>query len=358
LTLPQVLELAIGAALVLLTAFDLLQSVVVPRPAVGRWRLSPNLIVVTWRVWRAFGVRIRDGRAREAFLGSYAPIAVLLTLVAWVLTLILGFGLVLDSQRLQIHPQPGSILTSIYFSALSLITLGFGDYVPVGPMARVIVVLEAATGLGIVAMVISLLFSLYSAFQTREVQVITLDASAGAPPSAVTLLETHAALGMMDGLDDLLAQWRIWCAQVLDSHLAYPILAYFRSSHDNESWLSALGAVLDTAVLMMTTVDGIPIGEAVLLHRVGIHLVEDLAQHFRFERGDRPAVEVAEFEEACSRLGRAGYSVRPAAQAWELFAKKRAEYAEPLNAMARHLAIPPAEWIGDRAYVLHRRRHV
>ena len=105
---------------------------------------------------------------------------------------------------------------------------------------------------------------------------MTLQAAAGAPPSAVALLETYAQLGLVDRLPELFVDWQRWAVEVLDSHVAYPLLGYFRSSHDNLSWISALGTILDAASLVLTTIEGMPRGEAKLFKRVGTHLVEDI----------------------------------------------------------------------------------
>src|SRR5207237_7691798 len=142
--------------------------------------------------------------------------------------------------------------------------------------------------------------------------------------------------------------------EVLESHLAYPILNYFRSSHDNESWLSSLGAVLDAATLTITTLEGVPRGPAWLLYRVANHLVEDLAQVMGFSLDHHAGVERFEFDQARERLSKAGYVLAPAEESWNKFADLRARYAAPRNAMAVYWAIPPAPWIGDRSYMPHR----
>ena len=131
-------------------------------------------------------------------------------------------------------------------------------------------------GLGLFALVITLFFTLYGSFQRREVSVVVLQAGAGAPPSGVTLLETYALGGMLDDLPRVFYDWQAWAAEVLDSHLAYPVLAYFRSSHDEDSWVSSLGAVMDAATLVLTTIDGVPKGWAKLSLAVGNHCFEDL----------------------------------------------------------------------------------
>ena len=349
-------EVGAGLVLVGITLYDLFQSVVVPRPAVGKLRLSGPIVRLLWKAWRAVGLRDPEPASREAFLGSFAPVALICLLALWVASLILGYGLVLHGLRHELQPPPGDFGTAVYFSGVSLLTLGYGDIVPGSGPARVVALVEAANGFGIVALVVSLLFSLYGSFQRREVLVVILDAMAGAPPSAVQLLEKCREQEMRPYLISTFDDWRQWCAEVLESHLAYPILNYFRSSHDNESWLSSLGAVMDAATLVITTVEGVPRGPARLLNRVGNHLVEDLAQIMGFPLNHDVGIERFEFDQVRERLRDAGFTLAPADQAWEDFGRLRSSYAAPLNAMAVYWAIPPAPWVGDRSYMPHRER--
>jgi hypothetical protein len=189
---------------------------------------------------------------------------------------------------------------------------------------------------------------------------VTLDARAGAPPSGTQLLVTCAAFDDdAVELEGIFEEWERWSAEVLESHLAYPLLMFFRSTHDHESWVSAIGAVLDAATLLLTTVEGGPRGQATATRGIGAHLVEDIGRFFRFITGDRPIdagamIERGEYDEARERLRAAGYVLKSDADAaWAEFAKLRADYAGPLNALARYLDVPPAQWIGDRSYVLH-----
>jgi len=252
----------------------------------------------------------------------------------------------------QIRP-PVDFGSAIYVSANSLLTLGFGDVVPVGGLARLVVTFEVGTGLGLFALIITFLFSLFGEFQRREVLVVTLSARAGAPPSGLALLEAYADDEMIDRLPQLFADWEVWSATVLESHLSYPILAFFRSTHDNQSWVSGLGAVLDAATLILTTIEEVPRGPARVMHNVGLHLVEDLGQYFRFDSPTESYVEREEFDEACRELREAGYRIGDVEGAWQAFATMRAQYAGPLNDMARQWLTPPAQWIGDRSMVSH-----
>jgi hypothetical protein len=335
---------ALGLFLLALALWDLFQTVVVPRPSPGWFRIGRYLVRGSWRGLRA--VRNgRRGRTHDRLLGLFAPAATIALLAAWLVTLILGYGLVLYALRDELRPVPTDLGSTVYFAATSVLTLGAGDIVADGMTARVFVTIAAISGLGSVALVVTFLFSLYGSYQRREARVVMLQASAGAPPSAVALLETYAQIGLVDRLPDLFREWQRWTAEVLDSHVAYPLLGYFRSSHDDLSWISALGTVLDTSSLVLTTVEGIPRGDAKLFKRLGTHLVEDIynlgfgaARHAAGPVGVRCRVRSA---------GGSGYVLAPRDTAWPAFEAARATYSARLEAMASYWATPAAQWLGD-----------
>jgi len=330
-----------------LVLWDVFQGVVVPRPTPGRLRIARYVIPPTWRIWRAIVTRTRTGLARDAVLGLYAPGAAVLLLFMWLALVMVGYGLILFGLRGELSPSPANPIEAIYFAGSSVLTIGYGDVVPTGGLARVVVLAAAASGLGLVALVITFLYSLFGSYQRREIAVVRLSARAKSPPSAITLLETYAKLGMVDELPALFREWEDWIAEVLDTHVSYPLLGYFRSSHDNVSWISALGAVLDAAVLLRTTIRGVPQGEAVITTRVGAHLVEDISNNLHLG-GDGSPVDEGQFAEVYERLARAGYELEPLHDAWRAFARVRTSYAGRLAALAEYWATPATEWVGHR----------
>jgi hypothetical protein len=337
-----------GLACLGLVLWDVFQGIVVPRPTPGRLRIARYVVPRTWRLWRAFATRTRTGLARDALLGLFAPGAAILLLLMWLAGLILGYGLLFYALRGQLTPSPGNLIDALYFAGSSVLTIGSSDIVASGGLARLAVLAASATGLGLVALVVTFLFSLFASYQRREILVVTLSARAKSPPSAIALLETHAHLGLKDELPALFRQWEEWTAEVLDTHVAYPLLGYFRSSHDNVSWISALGAVLDAAALVLTTIHGVPRGHAKITKRVGTHLVEDISNNLRLV-GDGSGVDETQFAEVYRRLGKAGYELEPEAEAWRAFARARASYAGRLQALADYWATPATEWVGQRA---------
>jgi hypothetical protein len=358
--MPRMVEAALGIVILAIAFYDVFQSVVLPRPSVGKLRVAPWILRPLWAIWRWLGTRDERIERRENWLGTFGPVGLIALLGFWALSSILGYALILDSIPGEILPPPQDFWTSLYFSAGTLLPLSYGEIIPVGAVARIVIVAESATGVALIALVISLLFSLYGSFQRREELVVTLDALAGAPPAGLQILETVANQRMPDELRATFDSWRQWSAAVLESHLAYPILFYFRSSHDNEAWLNSFGAVMDAATLVLSTVvseDATP-GHARLMFKIGNHLVEDVAWYFRFKNAGVSIVERQEFEDARDRLIKAGYQCRDADIAWSEFSALRSMYASPLNELARRLAILPAKWIGDRSYLPHAQRTV
>ena len=359
MTFFQEFELLLGAALVILVLHDVFQGVVVPRWSSRQLRIAPLFFEGLWPVWKRLAERKAPGDAREDFLGTFAPLTLMLLLVLWVGILVLGIGLVFWSLRYHFSPHLHSFGEALYVAGATILTIGYGDYTPTEVLARVFVLVAGAAGLAIFALVISLLFTLYNAFERREVLSLQLDARAGSPPSGVALLERYWQLGLLDTLPDFFGQWETWSAQVLQSHIAYPMLPFFRSSHDHESWLASLGAVLDSATLLITTIEICencgrkPVGAAQLMFHLGTHTVIDLSHYFgiRFDESDSPpvGVERIEWDAARVRLQKAGFALRPEAPAWEAFQKQRSQYAAGLNELAKFFAAPPAQWVGDRS---------
>ncbi len=347
----RLLTIVAGALLVALSMSDVFQSVVVPR-AVGR-RLRPSFYLsrTTWWIWphMSWWIHPRDGDKREDFLAMYAPFNLILSLALWSLLMLLGFGAMFYGMRESVHPAITSFFEAVYFAGISFFTIGFGDYVGTTGWTRLVSLAAGAAGFSVISMTTAYFFAIFGAFQTREQFVVTIGARAGAPPSGVGLLEVAQLTRTVVGTSLLLRDAQRWAATLMEMHLAYPILAYFRSSHDSESWVGTLGTLLDASTILLSTVTEFD-GEAKIFHTIGRHAVHDLARHFHVDSGERaPGVTREEFNEACDRLEKSGYALRDRAESWERFAVLRGEYATNLNALARFFSTPPLRWIGDRS---------
>jgi len=251
---------------------------------------------------------------------------------------------------------PVNFWGAVYYAGTSTLTLGYGDIAAGSGLARALSLVAAALGLGTFAVVVAFLFSIFGAYQKRESFLVSLRERTGAPPSGVGFLTAHAQLGMLDAIPATFREAEMWIAEIMETHLAYPILIYFRSSHDEQSWIGTLGALLDASSLMLTTLDVEGTGPAKMLNLIGRHLVHDFSQYFEFEGDPDPGIERGEFRAAYEHLRTAGLPLLDETDSWTRFAALRATYAGPLNAFAKYFRIPPAQWIGDRS-ILRRPRH-
>jgi hypothetical protein len=351
------IALVAGIVILLWTLLDVLRTLVMPRAARGRFRLSRILFRPVWQPWRWVGVRRKTIQSRERVLAAAAPVFFFLLLFGWVSFALLAYALILWSPAF-VHGMgrsDGSFGDALYTSGSSLFTLGIGAGAASG-WTRAIVVLAGATGLGLFAVVIAYLPVLYQAFNRREVGVLLLDARAGSPPSGPELLHRMGSAGMASALPELFAEWERWVADVLETHMSYPILVLFRSPHDNTSWVTSLGSVLDAATLMLTSVEGEPDERAKLLYGTAVHAVEDLYYYLRLTEREA-VIQRDEFEDVLDDMKDDGFAIRPLDDAFARFTEKRAKYAPRLDALAVLLAAPPGLWIGDRSYLGARTAH-
>lgn len=343
-----------GIALVAITLNDVFQSAIVPR-AVGR-RFRPSFFAWRWgwQLWPALAWQIYGGddERRENLLAAFAPGMVLVLLAMWTALLVFGFGLVFFGLRAGMTPPVRTLGAAAYFAGTSLTTVGFGDIVGRSAATRFLSIVAGAAGLGLFSIITAYLFALFGSFQTREAFVVMLGARTGTPPSGVDLLAIAGYSQTVGDLDSLLLDAQRWTARIMESHIAYPALAYFRSSHDYQSWIGTLGTLLDAATLLMTTVDGARDGEARIFYNLARHATHDLTSHLAVASdAPSPGIERAEFETACNRLVHAGYALHERSAAWERFSTLRTTYAPQLNALARFFEIPPLQWIGDRSLI-------
>jgi hypothetical protein len=343
-----VLVIAIGIGLIGFILADAFETVVLPRRVPRQFRLGRFYFIATWRPWRAIAHALR-GKRREYFLSIYGPLSVFGLLIVWAAGLVIGFGLI-DTAIAWARPGPNTpqgLWTNLYFSGTTFFTLGTGDIVPHTMFGRIITVLESGTGFGFLAVVIGYLPVIYGAFARREVSIVLLDARAGSPPTAAELLRRHAGARGLDALEQLFHEWERWSADLLESHISYPVVAYFRSQHDNQSWLAALTAILDSTTVVIAGVDGACARQAKLTFAMARHAVVDLTQTFhatpRTPTVDRlPPADLTILRKS---LAEVGLNFRGDAASDAKIAELRGMYEPYLNALAVHLFAPIPPWV-------------
>jgi hypothetical protein len=273
---------ALGVVLILIVLGDAFETIVLPRRVTRPISLARLFYQSTWLAWSGAVRSIFSSKRQETFLSWYGPLSLLLLLILWATCLIIGFGLVHWATGSIIKSQYGTVNfgTYLYLSGTTFFTLGMGDVVPCTTFGRGVVAFEAGMGFGFLALVIGYLPVLNQSFSRREVNISLLDARAGSPPTAAEMLRRHSHEHGMEDLRQLFHEWERWSADLLESHLSYPVLAYFRSHHDNQSWLGALTAILDASALAIVTLEGPCERQAQLTFAITRHAIVDLAQIF------------------------------------------------------------------------------
>ena len=271
-----------GIAVFFIVAWDAFEAIILPRRVTRKIRLARFYYQFTWATWKFYARLIPSKKRRESFLGFYGPISLLFLIAIWACGLIVGFAMMQygAGSAVNVAGMTPSFDTDMYLSGTTFFTLGLGDVVPRSGLSRVLVVVESGFGFGFLAAVIGYLPFIYGAFGARETEIVLLDARAGTPPTAGELLLRHSFPGGHEALRGLYKDWERWSAQLLESHLSYPVLAYFRSQLDNQSWISSLTAILDACALTISGIEDVCSKQAQLTFAIARHAVADLCQVF------------------------------------------------------------------------------
>jgi Ion channel len=335
----------IAAALIVIILTDAFEVMILPRRVRHGYRLARQYYRWAWILWRFVAANLPQGRWRQGFLSVFGPLSLFVLIAIWATGLITGFALLHWSLHTATSGADGSFTTYLYLSGTTFFTLGYGDLVPTGSFGRFLSVVEAGLGFGFLALVISYLPVLHQAFARREITISLLDARAGSPPTAA---EVFRRLGEARGAvqsEPIFVEWERWAAELLESHLSFPVLSYYRSQHDNQSWLAALTLILDTSALCITGLHGSQSYQARLTFAMARHAAVDLGLVFKTRpqppQPDRLAD--ADFEKLRETARPAGLAMLDSPDAAKALAELRGLYEPFLNSLAGHFqfALPP-----------------
>lgn len=344
----------LGIICILTVLLDAFQTVILPRRAAGRLRLTRLFYIGSWIPWRAVAKQVHHPRKRETLLSFYGPLSLIFLLIVWACGMVFGFSLVYYSLGSPFNDASRqlSYFSDLYVSGTNFFTLGLGDVTPHGQMARVLSTLEAGTGFGFLAVVMGYFPVLYGAFSRREVSISLLDARAGSPPTAAELMRRHSFDGAEEELSTLLTEWERWSAELLESHISYTLLCYYRSQHTNQSWVGALTAILDTSALLIAGVRGHEARQAQLTFAMARHAMVDLAQVFSLppvkNMPDRLPPE--RYEQLYTLLCQSGVSVCRDGRSYERLRNLRDLYEGYAVSLSEHLCMPLPPWIPEQPH--------
>jgi hypothetical protein len=241
----------LGIALLVIALHDSFEVMVLPRRIARRIRLTRVYYRAAWIVWRNLCDMIPAGRHRENILSVFGPLSLFGLFATWVCVLISAYALIHWGQQTLPSPASEDFLLCLYHSGETFFTLGYGDLVPASHLGKFLAVVEAGMGFGFMAILIGYLPVLYQAFSKREERIALLDARAGSPPTAGELLHRAGRDDQEAEFERFLVDWEIWSADLLESHISFPILSFYRSQHNNQSWLAALATVLDVSATLL-----------------------------------------------------------------------------------------------------------
>jgi hypothetical protein len=340
----------IGAALILFAVLlDAFETVVLPRRVQRQFRITSWFYRNTWRPWARLTSHIKSQTRREAFLGYFGPLSMIALLGLWATGLIFGFALLQYGGGE--HLSAGNITINfrvlLYHSGETFFTLGYGDITPASSFSRILAVCEAGMGFAFLGVVIGYLPTIYTAFSRREIEISLLDARAGSPPSAAELLSRAANTRDTASLDVLFHDWERWAAEVLESHLSYPVLSFYRSQHSNQSWLGALTVILDATALVMAGIDNVNNEQARRTFKMARHAVVDLAQvvNARYDANAPDRLSAEDLAQIRSQLAEKGLVLHTSDGASQKLFELRSLYEPYAQAIARNLFISLPPWI-------------
>jgi Ion channel len=343
----------LAIVMIVVVFVDSFEAMILPRRVRHSYRLARLFYVGAWFLWRKSAQLLPAGSWRQSWLSVFGPLSFFGLVAVWATGLIFGFALLhwsLGTTLVFARAEESTFTAYLYFSGTTFFTLGYGDLVPAEGLGRALSVAESGIGLGFLAMVISYLPVLYQSFSRREITISKLDARAGSPPTAGEYLRRIAQARASAEVHDMLVEWERWAAELLESHLSYPVLSFYRSQHDNQSWVGTLTMILDTSALLIAGVDGPDTYQARLTFAMARHAAVDLGLVFQLPLLPPASNRLpdAELARLLKTLSEAGLTMRDGAGVGMAITELRELYEPFVNALASHFQfdLPPfqPEW--------------
>jgi len=351
----SILLTLLGLLLILLVLIDGFEAMILPRRVTHPYRFTALYYRNTWRSWGAMAGLFRANRTRQTFLSLFGPLSLLVLFALWASGLIVGFGLLHDGLGTAIYPSgaPTDLGAYLYLSGGTFFTLGYGDLVPVTPTGRVLSVAEAGLGFGFLASIIAYLPVLYQAFSRREVTISLFDARAGSPPTAAEFLRRLGGMRRCDAIEPFLVEWERWASEVLESHLSFPVLSFYRSQHDNQSWLAALTAVMDICAVILAALKDGPLYQAQLTFAMARHAAVDMALvlHGAPLTPDPDRLPAELWQRLYEQLRKQGLPLREEPAIVDKLTELRGLYEPFVNTLARRLRLSLPPIVSDKPVV-------
>ena len=332
---------AAGLGLVLRVLLSAIRAFILPRgsrdPIVG------FVFRELRRVFNRVAPKTRAYRERDRIFSYYAPVALAVLAVTWLILVMLGFTAIFWAMG------EYTVGEAFRLSGSSLLTLG--SSIPTTGFDAIFTFIEAITGLGLAALLVGYLPTMYAAYSRRELEVSLLEVWADRPASAATLLARYHQLRRLDRLTEEWRRWELWFAEVGQSHTTLSAIAFYRSAQPEQSWIVAAGAVLDATALSRSLLDIPSDVQEGLTIRAGTIALRRIADFFGIKYNPTPtpddvtSVTREKFDAVADELEAAGLPLRADRDAaYRDFNGSRAGYDRPLLALSRLVLAPEALW--------------
>jgi hypothetical protein len=333
----RVIAAIVGVILIALMLAEFFVTYMLPRRVRRDPRIARGLNRGLWIPWRAFARRLSPPTA-DTFLGFFGPLALIMQLLIWTVGLILGFAL------LEYAAVGGSFGHGLLFSSGLFLN---AEAVSGSTVVHVIALVEAAVAIGVLFIVIGYLPAVYGSFSRREIAVSQLGTFAGAPPTAGTVLMRVADRERWLGLERELREWEAWVAELMETHLSYPVLGWYRSQHVNQNWLAALAVMTDVAAFVTAVESDGEVEAAELTYAIGQHALADLAVQYRVKPSESDRLADVQFDELYRLVENALVRPVPLEEARERLTKLRQAYEPRAQGLAQLLALNLPPWVTE-----------
>ncbi|WP_263356682.1 two pore domain potassium channel family protein [Acidicapsa ligni] len=340
----------VGIILIMASLQDAFEVVLLPRRVERNFRFVHYFYRATWAVWSRMGAILRVGTARESFLGIYGPLSMVLLFACWGVGLITGFGFL--QYALQVGASSGVTATlahQMYMSGDAFFTLG--AEVPTAQTlgSHLLIFVEAGIGFGFIGLMVGYLPVLYHHFSQRDLQLIQLDARAGSPPTAGTVLSRYGTEGNLHELNEWLREWEAWAAELIESHSSYPMLGFYRSQHEKQSWLASLAIILDCCTIIVAGVDKMSPLQAGGTFAAARRMLIEIGRSLNVKPIPQPdgRLPKEKFEQLAALLVASGFEWKSGAEVEETMRLLRGTYEPMLQGLSSYLLLPLPAWLRD-----------
>ena len=360
---------AAGFVLLALIVFDIYATVLHSSARYGPVGESLNRSV--WRLARGLASRL-SRPSRHRLLNMIGPLLLPLLIGVYIVLLTLAFALVYYPQvpgglvYAADHPEPGWV-DAVYFSGVTLTTVGYGDIMPRTTPLRFLVLFESAAGLVVISLAITYILTVYSALERKRAIAVSLYHQAGEGADVAGFIAHHFVEGRCYGIRDALRTVTRDLQGLHESHIDHPVIHYFHPVEVYKGTPRVLFLLLETCAVIRAALDREENADLrnypeVRTLDAGVrHVLTQLVDSLDLERRVRPRRPTEQeqqetqerwrrrYDQTLARLRESKIGIRrDTEQSWEEYRTQREEWESKLRRLALHLGYDWDEVTGDR----------